>query len=147
MGAQTFTGIPLASLRIETSDSLSPQTRASRLGAAIRACRTGRATQEEVAEKTGIGQTTLSAYERGKNTPTVLAVNAIEHACGRPDGWILVQAGLVAQTKTVPEAIAIDPALTDRERGSLLATYWGAVELAQHRRPAPVTGDEDAGQG
>lgn len=94
-------------------------------------------TQEQVAERTGIGQTTLSAYERGKSAPTALALNQIERACGRPDGWIVIQAGLIAEVRTVPEAIAVAPELDDNARSTLIRAYGGVVD---HVRK--VRGDE-----
>lgn len=127
MDALAPTRIPLGSPRI--ADGPYSEARI-RLGQAVRACRLGRATQEEVAERTGIGQTTLSAYERGKSEPGALGLRDIERACGRPAGWIAVQAGLVLDVKSVPEAIAIDPALPEDARPGLLAAYFAVAVSA-----------------
>lgn len=123
-------GIPVRSLLIgEDSD---PETK-RKLGQAIRACRLGRATQDEVAERTGIGQSTLSSYEKGLSVPAALRLWDIERACGREPGWIVVNAGLVANIKTVPDAIAMDPALDDDGRSSLLRAYRGAAKVRRLR--------------
>lgn len=136
-------GIPIGSLHIGAEEN--PELK-KRIGQAIRACRAGRATQDELAERTGIGQSTLSVYEQGKSVPTVLALWEIERACGRESGWIVVNAGLVAEIKTVPDAIAMDPDLDDVERRVLADAYRGARRNAQQRRLGPDLVDgHDAG--
>lgn len=117
--------IPVGSVRID--DDQRPEMK-KRLGEAIRACRLGHATQDEIAERTGIGQSTLSAYEQGKSVPNVLQLYAIEAACNRVAGWIVVRAGLVAEVKTIPEAIAVAPELSDGARKALLSLYEGVLE-------------------
>lgn len=103
------------------------------LGQAVRACRDGRATQVQVIERVAelgltLGQTTLSSYERGETVPTVVMSAAIERACGRPLGWIAIQAGYVTDVCTVPEAIAVDPKLDDIGRGIVTAAYQSQVK-------------------
>lgn len=110
------------------SRSAENDVRRERLVEAIRACCAGRATQDELAERTGISQSTASNYLSGKSVPNALVLNAIERACDRPDGWISIRAGLVADVKTVPEAIAIDPDLTDVGRDALMDAYRAGVQ-------------------
>jgi transcriptional regulator with XRE-family HTH domain len=90
---------------------------------AIRACRKGRLTQDELAAKASVGQSTLSQWETGKSTPDALQLHAIEVACDRPAGWISVQAGLIDVPLTVADAIAMDPALEDGERVVVMDVY------------------------
>lgn len=116
---------PICSRAIGADDEL--ETR-QRLGRAIRACREGRATQDEVAERTGIGQSTLSSYEKGLSVPAVLRLWDIERACNRDAGWIVVNAGLVPGVMTVPQAIAIAPELDDTAREWLTRAHRGIVE-------------------
>lgn len=89
------------------------------LPAAIRACRSGRLTQDELAAKASIGQSTLSQWENGKSTPDLNQVRAIEDACGRPRGWIAVQAGYV-EVSTLKTAIEVAPELDDQARSIML---------------------------
>lgn len=115
--------IPVGSLCI---DEDADQETKERLGRAIRACRKGRATQDEINERTGIGQSTLSSYEAGASVPTVTRVAAIERACGRPAGFILNHAGLIEVITTVLQAIEMDPDLDDGGRRAVRAYYDGA---------------------
>lgn len=108
-----------------------------RLVEAIRACCDERANQDQLGERTSFSQSTASNYLAGKSIPGPLAINEIERACGRPDGWIAVRAGLVAEVKTVPEAIAMAPGLADDDRDALLDTYEALLDTG----PAPP-GDE-----
>lgn len=93
------------------------------LPGAIRACRKGRLTQDELAAKAGVGQSTLSQWETGKSTPDALQLRAIEDACERPGGWISVQAGLIELPVSVAEVIAMAPELNDRDRDILMDVY------------------------
>jgi transcriptional regulator with XRE-family HTH domain len=97
------------------------------LAAAIRACRQGRLTQDELAVKASFGQSTLSQWENGKSTPDLEQLRTIEDACGRPHGWIAVQAGYVDGVTSVAEAIAMTTDLDDRERKILLDAYEGLL--------------------
>ncbi len=97
------------------------------IGAAIRACRAGRLTQDQLAEKTSFGQSTVSQWERDKSTPDAYQLRAIEDACDRPHGWILVQAGFVADHTSVLQAIEMAPELTDSQRRALRDAYFGLV--------------------
>jgi transcriptional regulator with XRE-family HTH domain len=106
---------------------------------AIRDAYKGRARQEDVALAAGVDQATISRYVRGLAIPNVEVMRKIEDRALRPRGWISVQAGYVTEPLSVPEAIAMDPALTDELRASLLAGYWAAVES---NRPAGNAGDD-----
>lgn len=99
---------------------------------AFRACYEGpprRATQKELAEATGIPQGTISNYARGETEPPARTQNLVEEVCGRPRGWMAVQAGLVELPTTIEEFIAMAPELTDDDRRALLAAYRGMVNL------------------
>jgi transcriptional regulator with XRE-family HTH domain len=90
---------------------------------AIRACRKGRLTQDELALKASIGQSTLSQWENGRSTPDPNQLRVIEEVCDRPIGWILIQAGYIADVTTVPEAIAVAPELSDSQKAIIMDAY------------------------
>src|SRR4051794_23476468 len=92
---------------------------------AIRACYEGRLKQDELAERSGIPQQTISRLAVGESSPKFWHLIAIEDACERPRGWILVQAGLVDLPTSVPEAVAMDPKLDDGQRRIVLDVYRG----------------------
>jgi transcriptional regulator with XRE-family HTH domain len=92
---------------------------------AIRACRKGRLTQDDLMAKAGIAQSTLSQWETGKSTPDALQLRAIEAACERPAGWISVRAGLFEMPTSVTEAIAMAPELEDGQRRIIMDVYRG----------------------
>lgn len=90
---------------------------------AVRACRKGRKTQDELAVATGFGQSTLSQWENGRSMPDLDQLRAIEEACGRPRGWIALQAGYVAGLTKIEDAIAMSPDLDDVGRDIVLKVY------------------------
>jgi transcriptional regulator with XRE-family HTH domain len=92
---------------------------------AIRACYEGRLKQEELSDRTGIPQQTISRLASGSSSPKLRHLVAIEEACDRPRGWILIQAGYIAEVRTVEEAIAVAPELEDGERRILMDVYLG----------------------
>lgn len=95
------------------------------LGDAIRAAMKDRARQVDAGAAAGVDQATISRYIRGESIPNLDVVKAIEETSGRPLGWIAIQAGYVADVKTVAEAIAVDPDLDDGERQILMDVYLG----------------------
>jgi transcriptional regulator with XRE-family HTH domain len=108
---------------------------------AVRACYEGRGYgQDELAERSGIPQQTISRLASGSSVPKFRHLVAIEEACARPRGWILTQAGLVSQATTVEEAIEVDPALDDDHRNALLAAYRGAASKVRAIRGAADDG-------
>lgn len=119
---------------------------------AIRACYSPLFTQEKLEEATGIPQQTISKWARGASVPNPYEIAAIEEACDaealrlgddalrRPLGWIGRQAGLIAEVKTVPEAIAMDPALTDASRRLILRYYDSTVEEFKGGGVGPAAG-------
>jgi transcriptional regulator with XRE-family HTH domain len=106
-------------------DTHTAREQATSLPDAIRACRKGRLTQDELATKASLGQSTLSMWENGKSTPDVLQLRVLEAACDRPAGWISVKAGLFDPPQSVPECIAMAPELDDGERRVLMDVYRG----------------------
>jgi transcriptional regulator with XRE-family HTH domain len=136
----------VGSIRIDPHETDPPRDGPrERLVDAIRDCCAGRATQDELAERTGISQSTASNYLAGKSVPNPITLNLIEQACGRPAGWVVVRAGLVADIRTVPEAIAMAAELrNDNDRASLLDVYYGLVHpaerLAVHESPEGTEG-------
>jgi transcriptional regulator with XRE-family HTH domain len=116
---------------IATSPPPAATEDAPSIAQAIRACYAGRLKQEELAERTGIPQQTISRLARGDSSPKFQHLAALEDACGRPRGWILVKAGIVANVTTVPEAIALDPDLDDKARQILMDLYNGEVSRSK----------------
>lgn len=94
-------------------------------------------TQDQLADATGIPQPTISRYARGASVPDVIDVAMVEDACDakaqtsggtlqrRPRGWVAAQAGLAIEVTTVPQAIAMDPNLSDIQRKILTGMYEG----------------------
>jgi transcriptional regulator with XRE-family HTH domain len=95
---------------------------------AIRACRKGRLTQDDLTAKAGIAQSTLSQWENGKSAPDALQLRMIEAACERPAGWISVQAGLLDTPTSVAEAVAMAPELDDGQRRIIMDVYRGFTD-------------------
>jgi transcriptional regulator with XRE-family HTH domain len=109
----------------------------SALAAAIEDCYRGRGlTQARLAELVGVDQSTISNLKRGVYEPTPSQIAALEKACDRPPGWVLRQAGFVAESRTVLDAIAVDPDLDDVWRDSLTASYEVAVKRTRANRRA-----------
>lgn len=109
------------------------------LAGGIRAALNGRR-QIDVANRLGVAQNTVSRWATGTNLPKTLdQLSAIEEACDRPAGFILNAAGYI-QVTSVPEAIAMDPGLTDHDRDFLLAGYRHAIETSRKDRPGDAEG-------
>lgn len=104
-----------------------PQTEndsAQTIAQAIRTCYESRGFgQDELAARSGIPQQTISRLAKGESKPKFWHLAAIEEACDRPRGWVLIQAGIVAGVTTVAEAIAVAPELDDVQRRVLMNVY------------------------
>lgn len=115
--------------------SIQEMTTNDRLAAAIRECyegvgdrRDGTAIRQvDVAERVGLLQGQLSKYVSGSVRPPLEMINAIEAACGRPKGWILIRAGYVDLPRTVPEVVLTDVDLSHASAVALLTLYRGLV--------------------
>lgn len=110
----------------------------SALGRAVRLARGDEMSQPELAMRTGIDQPTLSKLERGVRL-TVLNIwemLTIERATGRPPGWILRQAGIIAPSTSVADAVRSDPDLTTEARRILLAAHRAATGMGEPELPA-----------
>lgn len=83
--------------------------------------------QEDIAEALGVRQSMVSKWMTGSVVPDVYTINAIERACERPLGWVLIKAGLVELPQSTRAAIAVDPLLDDHARRVILAAYDGIV--------------------
>jgi transcriptional regulator with XRE-family HTH domain len=104
---------------------------------AIRSAYQGRIRQDDLADALGVDQATISRWSAGKSRPNVVQMRGIETLAGRPLGWIDAQCGLIDDVCTVPQAIAMDPALSDSDRAVLLDAYYGVVHPPEHLRSAP----------
>lgn len=92
--------------------------------------------QTELAERVGMDQTTVSRLARGVRPPTTIELVELEHAAGRPRGWVLARAGLLEVDRfvDVESAIVGDPELGEAGRVALLAAYRGMLADAARRR-------------
>lgn len=113
---------------IAISPPQSATEEANAVAQAIRACYEGRLKQDELAKRTGIPQQTISRLALGDSAPKLRHLPAIEEACGRPRGWILIQAGYVNDVVTVEQAIDIAPELNDTQRNVLKDVYFGILK-------------------
>lgn len=107
---------------------------AERIGAVIRAAykRAG-LTQEQIADATGVDQSTVSAWVNGKSWPSVWALPIIEQLCGERLGFVLRSIdGFIDDDEPVDVGAAInrDPALDEDSKGAMLLSYRTFVRLS-----------------
>lgn len=120
---------------IVTPTDDSSQKSPPELTRAIRDCYEGKGIgQVQLAELSGIPQQTISRLARGETAPRLPQLAAIESACGRPRGWIVVQAGFGPDVQSVADAVAMDPDLDDDGREAVLLAYEAAVEFRRTSR-------------
>lgn len=88
-----------------------PQPDASEIGAAIERMRKrANVTQKQMAEVTGVDQSTISSWCRGEYWPAVWALPIFERLCGARLGHILRKLGDFVDDDEVDLEIAIDQA-------------------------------------
>jgi transcriptional regulator with XRE-family HTH domain len=85
---------------------VNPQDVAVTLGPAIRRAR-GRTTQQQLAELLETDQGRISKWERGHHRPTLEEIRSVERALGRPDGFILFEAGYLTLPTTIEETVVL----------------------------------------
>jgi transcriptional regulator with XRE-family HTH domain len=106
-----------------------------RLGIALRAARLAAGlSQPELAAASEVSQSSLSRTEAGKHDPTVTEVARMESALQLTSGTLLVKGGFVSGLADVDHAIAVDPALSDREREWLTAAYRSALVASRPQK-------------
>ncbi len=93
-----------------------------RIGAAIRR-RRGTMSQSVLAAQVGVNQSTVSQWELGTMALPIGSLLALERALGLEPGDLLVTAGLVADTPSVPTAIRADVSLSDDDQAVLVRLY------------------------
>lgn len=101
------------------------------LAAAIRDAYKGRLTQVQLASEVGVAQNTVSRWSTGEVEPCLDDIVKIESACGMPRGFILRQAGFVADNRSPEEVIASDHRLDRPRRELLLAAYKAALSQSK----------------
>jgi transcriptional regulator with XRE-family HTH domain len=81
-------------------------------------------TQEQLAERLGVHQTTVSKWLLGKAQPPLEHLPTIDALCGQPKGHVLRLAGYVEDIDSdVLAAIAQDPHLSEDGRASVTQVY------------------------
>jgi len=95
--------------------------------------------QDELAEASGVGQSTISKWERGLagRSPRVEDIRRIEEALQLTSGRLFVVAGYVKLPTSTVEAIALDPALDRGYRQILIEAYEGAIRSSAARATTP----------
>jgi hypothetical protein len=101
----------------------------------------GRLSQGALARALGYSQPSVHQWVSGASLPKIVDIPRIEDACGRPRGFILHLAGLVAPVRTVEEALAMDPTLDDAGRSVVLGAYHGVVDHYRLIGDAPDPGE------
>lgn len=97
-----------------------------------RAIRDAGLTQTDVAGIMGLSQSMVSDWRRGETVPSIAQVLALDEICGKPRGWILMNAGL-ADPGRVEESVVVDPHLDDEGRSLVLAALLQQRERSRKR--------------
>jgi hypothetical protein len=80
-------------------------------------------TQEHLADKLGVHQTTVSKWIVGKAQVPLQHLPAIDELCGKPRGHILRLAGYVSDDIDLLAAIRTDPTLDEDGRQHVVSAY------------------------
>lgn len=107
------------------SERPSPLTEAFRV-----ACEVAGLTQEQLAERLGVHQTTVSKWLVGKAQPPLEHLPIVDALCGERRGHILRLAGFVDDGVDVVAAINQDPALDEDSKAAMLLSYRTFVRLS-----------------
>lgn len=106
-----------------------PAARRGRFGAALRSARaTAQLTQAALAERLGVRQTTLSAWENAAAVPEPAMVFAVEAGLGLAPGTLSRVLGYLPDgddqpTPGVVEAVLADPRLRQDAKRALITAY------------------------
>lgn len=106
------------------------------LARALRELRVAAAlSQTAVAQRVGVPQEAVSAWERARPIP-IGHIPALEVALGVAPGMLLRRAGLCgpANGQSTRDAILADPALDEAVRPIVVATYDGARKASREAR-------------
>jgi transcriptional regulator with XRE-family HTH domain len=88
----------------------------------------------ELADRSGLDQSAISKFERGKRFPTEPARRRLEAAFGWPAGRLVRMAGLVEEARTPDDYLAGRPDLTESDRAVIVALI---EHLERRNRPRP----------
>ena len=108
----------------------------------------------QFADMAGISNPYLSQIERGLREPSERVLEAIAESLETSADALYEQAGIVvedgSETAAARAAIEADPALTPRQRRTLLEVYdallsSGPAPRQRKRRSAPAAGEAEAG--
>lgn len=97
----------------------------------------------QLAERAGVSNPYLSQIERGLRKPSAEILGSLADALDLSAEALYVRAGILEAPRTtgaVEAAVTADPALTDRQRRTLLDLY----SLFVSERRAPASPDEDS---
>lgn len=107
------------------------------IGAAMKAARTGRRNQAEVAAALsaagvpGGDQPTVSKWERDEQRPSLEQIAAVEEACGRPRGFVLIAAGFVELPASLIDTIEASNEVSEYWREPLRVFAQSAIQESQ----------------
>lgn len=107
--------------------------------------------QRELARRLGVSQASVSQWLHGQTVPRPGMAVRLEQELGRDPGSLLTALGYVVvdpkgRPVGVPEAVANDPRLGDREREILLSVYRTLVEQSS-RQPQQIERDDQGIEG
>ena len=124
-------------------------SRVASLGEYLREQRSGaQMSLRQLAEQAGVSNPYLSQVERGLRKPSAEVLNKIASALQISSEHLYVRAGLLDEdTAALPKvvvAIQVDPALTSRQRQTLLDVYeaFMATNAASSEAPAAQAADD-----
>lgn len=103
----------------------------------------------QLAEQAGVSNPYLSQIERGLRRPSAEVLQQIAKALRISAEQLYVQAGIVSpdqSERSVELAILGDPALTERQKHSLLDVYQAFREVAAAGEPTPDDLADEAGR-
>lgn len=116
------------------------------LGAFIRdRRRDARLSLRKLSELAGISNPYLSQIERGLRKPSAQILQRIAHALRISAETLYVRAGFLEERDEAPDlerAIRSDPALTDRQKETLLEVYRSLRESADRSMPPDASSAE-----
>jgi transcriptional regulator with XRE-family HTH domain len=100
--------------------------------------------QDALADMSGVPQHQISRFERGKLSPTLEEVAALERALDLEKGALLIAAQAIDRALTFEDAVHQDPILSQDAKEFVLDWYGGYVrKSAAQDADGGLEGDDD----